>query len=202
MLQRVRGDRLLRLDAGGRIASSGSYCCRRFAPPPCGRGPRASGVCSMRTTLPPPPDCPKIITLPGSPPKLAMLSRTHSQRRHQVRRPGVARVGVLRTVGRQIERAENVQAVIDADDHHVAELAEASAVVRVRLHRRAVGETAAMHPHHHGLLHRRCQVLRPDVQVLAVLVGDEVAMRKDQFIGADRGLLRARDRPAPTPGRS
>ena len=157
-------------------------------------------MCIMRTTLPPPPDCPKIMTLPGSPPKRSMLSRTHCERHHQIRRAGIARIRVLRTVGRQVERAENVQPVIHADDHDVAELAEAAAVVGVRLHRGAVREPAAVHPDHDGLLRRRREVLGPDVQVLAVLVRDPVAMRKHELVGADRRLLRSRADRAPDLG--
>ena len=40
--------------------------------------PFADGIASNVVVLAPPPDCPKIITLLGSPPKFAMLSRTHS----------------------------------------------------------------------------------------------------------------------------
>jgi hypothetical protein len=40
--------------------------------------PRACGIARSVDTFPPPPDSPKIVTLPGSPPKRATLSRTHS----------------------------------------------------------------------------------------------------------------------------
>ena len=119
------------------------------------------------------------------------------QRHDQIGRAGVAGVRVLRTIGRQIERAEDVQPVVHADDHDVAELAERAAVVGVRLHRGAVREAAAVHPDHDRLLHRRREVLGPDVQILAVLVRDPVAMRKHEFVGADGGLLRARADRAP-----
>ena len=36
------------------------------------------------------------------------------------------------------------------------------------------------------------EVLRPDVQILAVLVRHPVAMREHEFVGADRRLLRNR----------
>ena len=77
------------------------------------------------------------------------------QRRHQIGRARVAGVRILRTVGGEIQRAEDVQPVIHADHDDVAELAERAPVVRVRLHRRAVGEAAAVHPHHDRLLRRR-----------------------------------------------
>jgi hypothetical protein len=40
--------------------------------------PFAAGIPISVVTFPPPPDCPKIVTLPGSPPNAATLSRTHS----------------------------------------------------------------------------------------------------------------------------
>ena len=49
--------------------------------PLCGiarwNSPRAAGRPSSVPTLMPPADSPKIVTLSGSPPKVAMLSRTH-----------------------------------------------------------------------------------------------------------------------------
>ncbi len=45
--------------------------------------PSASGIWPSTVTLAPPPDWPKMVTLSGSPPKLAMLSRT--QRRASTR---------------------------------------------------------------------------------------------------------------------
>jgi hypothetical protein len=40
--------------------------------------PLALGIASSVQTFAPPPDWPMIVTLPGSPPKAATLSRTHS----------------------------------------------------------------------------------------------------------------------------
>jgi len=40
--------------------------------------PRARGESSSAHTEPPPADCPPMVTFAGSPPKAAMLSRTHS----------------------------------------------------------------------------------------------------------------------------
>ena len=39
--------------------------------------PLADGIAISVVTFPPPPDWPKIVTFPASPPKLPMLSRTH-----------------------------------------------------------------------------------------------------------------------------
>ena len=41
------------------------------------KSPRASGEATRVFTEPPPADSPKMVTLSGSPPKAAMLSRTH-----------------------------------------------------------------------------------------------------------------------------
>ena len=111
---------------------------------------------------------------------------------HQVGHAGVAGVGILRAVGRQIQRANDVQAVIETHGHYVAKFAQRLAVVRIGFHRRAVGESAAVHPYHHGFLCRRRRVLRPDVQHLAVFVLRPVAMREDEVVTADRRRLRDR----------
>ena len=50
--------------------------------------PAAAGMPSRTLTLAPPPDSPKIVTLPGSPPKAAMLSRTHSSASTMSSAPG------------------------------------------------------------------------------------------------------------------
>src|SRR4029078_4973855 len=77
------------------------------------------------------------------------------ERCHQIGGAGVTRGGVLRTVRREIERAENIEAVVDADHHHVPELTEAAPVVGVGLHRGSVGETATVETHHELYTGRR-----------------------------------------------
>ncbi len=47
----------------------------------------AAGIPSSVSTAPPPADCPAIVTRAGSPPKAAMLSRTHSSAAIQSRTP-------------------------------------------------------------------------------------------------------------------
>ena len=49
--------------------------------------PLADGMAISVETFAPPPDWPKMVTLVGSPPKAAMLSRTHSSAGHQVELP-------------------------------------------------------------------------------------------------------------------
>ena len=85
--------------------------------------------------------------------------------------------------------------MIQRDDHDVAELTQRLAIVGVRLDGGAVCEPAAVHPHHDRLLRRRREVLRPDVQYLAVLVLDPVAMREQHLVAAHaRGLRNRADR--------
>src|SRR5262245_36128655 len=60
-----------------------------------------------------------------------------------------------------------------------------------------VVHSAAVQPNHVLLLLRVRQVLRPDVEVLAVLVLDPVSVRKDQLVGADRRDVRERAARAP-----
>ncbi len=87
--------------------------------------------------------------------------------------------------------------MIQADDHDAAELAQVLAVIGIGFHRGAVREPAAMHPDHDRLLHLRAEALRPDVQDLAAVVLQPVAMRKDEFVDAGRGHLRDRAHGSP-----
>src|SRR5262245_54368584 len=54
-----------------------------------------------------------------------------------------------------------------------------------------------MHPHQDGLLCVWAVALGPDVQILAVLVLQPVAMRKNEFVGAWGGHRRNRGNGAP-----
>ena len=62
---------------GRRLAALLGPGRRRSRRSPGGRGPRASGEAIRALTANEPADSPKIVTLPGSPPKAAMLSCTH-----------------------------------------------------------------------------------------------------------------------------
>src|SRR5437764_285899 len=55
----------------------------------------ASCIEARVLTLLPPPDWPKIVTFPGSPPKFAMLSRTHSSAANRSRTPAFAEAEYL-----------------------------------------------------------------------------------------------------------
>ena len=158
VLERVGGDRLLRLDARrdiGRAVGVVAAALRRdLVEQPLGRR-HVHHADDFAAAARLPEDHHVVgIAAEGLDVVLHPL-----QRHHQIGRAGVARVRVLRTVGREIQRAEDVQPVVHADHHDVAELAERAAVVGVRLHRRAVGEAAAVHPHHDRLLRRRGEVL-------------------------------------------
>ncbi len=60
--------------------------------------PAALGIAMTVDTLPPPPDWPKIVTLPGSPPNAAMLSRTQRSAATRSSMPGLAVVSPAGTV--------------------------------------------------------------------------------------------------------
>ncbi len=105
-----------------------------------------------------PADSPKTVTLPGSPPKAAMFSCTHSQRRELVEQ---AKVGDA-----VAEIEEPLRAGTPVDDHtDDAVPGEAAAVVG---RRRAELEHTALDPDHHRQP-RRAGLRRPDVEVQAVL---------------------------------
>ena len=83
--------------------------------------PLAEGIASSVATLRPPPDWPKMVTVFGSPPNWAMLSRTHFERVHDVEHAHVARLRELRAAElAEVREAEHVEPVIDGDDDHVA----------------------------------------------------------------------------------
>ena len=80
-------------------------------------------------TLMPPADSPKIVTLPGSPPKAAMLSRTHAGRPTWSRMPWCPTRRSASPRSAEVEEAERAEAVVDRHDHDVARAGEGGAVV-------------------------------------------------------------------------
>src|SRR5579863_6250302 len=92
-------------------------------------------------------------------------------------------------VGGKIERTNNVQAVVHAYHNHIAELAQVFAIVGVSFHGRTVREPATMHPDHHRLLGRLGWALGPDIQNLAMLIFQPVAMRKHKLVNARRAHI-------------
>lgn len=107
------------------------------------------------------------------------------QRCYQVSHSGLAGIRIVGAICGKIERSYDVKPVIHADRHHIAKLAESPAVIRISFHRRSVREAPTVHPHHYGFLHRRVQVLGPNIEVLAVFVWNPEPMREDEFVGAD-----------------
>ena len=104
--------------------------------------PWAPGIASSALTFPPPPDWPKIVTLPGSPPKRPACSRTHSSAATRSSTPALPERRSDRRRPAKIEMAEDVQAMVDGHDHDIVALREPGAVVARRVGR-AVGEGAA-----------------------------------------------------------
>src|ERR1700747_3088111 len=86
-------------------------------------------------TFAPPPDSPKIVTLPASPPKAAILSRTHSSAATMSSIPA-------------FPDAATSQPLIDRPDYDVAFAAQIGSVVPRRI-ARSRDERAAMAPEHH-----------------------------------------------------
>ena len=79
--------------------------------------PAARGIASSVLTLPPPPDSPNIVTLPGSPPNAGDIVAHPFQRGDHVQRAGIARMPEsLAADRREVEMAENIQPLIDV--HH------------------------------------------------------------------------------------
>ena len=111
--------------------------------------PLARGMASRLAVLAPPPDCPKTVTFPGSPPKAAMLSRTHSSARTMSTIPATPApakpTGVVVLPGAEAEQAKTV-----VDRHHddVLPLGEDVGVEGGLVP--GTGQVGpAMQPHHH-----------------------------------------------------
>ena len=174
-----------------------------------GTGPAAAGVPSSVPTLMPPADSPKIVTLPGSPPKAAMLSRTHSQRGDLVEDAVGARAGEGGVEMAEVQEAEGAEPVVDRDHHDVAGAAEVGAVVPGRRARAAEKPP----PWIHTITGRAASSSagRVHVEDQAVLVADRcswapsIASSGDGFWGAMgpnrwRRARRPRARPAGAAG--
>ena len=89
------------------------------------------------------------------------------ERGDEIEQAGIARLGEALAVRRQVEMAEDVEPVIDRDDHDVVAPREVHAVVARRVGR-AVGEGAAMQPDQDRAL-AVVEAGRPDMQRQAVL---------------------------------
>ena len=122
-----------------------------------------------------PADSPKTVTLAGSPPKAAMLSRTHSRAATWSSRPRLAVPSL------QVQEPVGPDPPVDdhADD---AVAGEVTAVVR-RLHTEL--EHAALDPHHDRQPGSPGSG-RPDVEVQAVLTGHVGVPRSPRSPGAER----------------
>ena len=95
---------------------------------------------------------------------------------HQVRVSGIAGVPVLLPIGGEVQVAQNVQAVVHGDHHHVPKAGKVFPVIGHVLNGGAVPEAAAVEPDHHRALGLRVQGLGPHVQILAVLVLGPIAV--------------------------
>ena len=141
------------------------------------------------STFPPPPDWPKMVTLPGSPPNAAMLSRTHSSAATISSMPTLLDRNIFPHRVGQVEIAEHVEAMVDGDDHHVLFGREIAAVVhlpvgrsRRNIRRRGTRPSRAA---------CRLQAGRPDVQVQAVFAArPSLAVLRHRLRNQHRGNLR------------
>ena len=97
-----------------------------------------------------------------------MFSRTHSKCGHEVGHADVDRIGVRRAAELgEVEEAEDVEAVVDGDGHHVVVPRHLRPVLRRELVRGPEREAAAVDVEQHGTL--AGQARRPDVHLEHVL---------------------------------
>src|SRR6266700_158323 len=107
-------------------------------------------MASKVVTFPPPPDSPKMVTLPGSPPKLEIADPFESG--DQIEHAGISCVRIIFAAHFfQLQEPEKIQAVIERNSHNVMMPGEIRAIVN-RVAALTVGELAAVQPDHHGPL--------------------------------------------------
>ena len=133
--------------------------CRRRPAPLCAiarwNRPLRGGHAEQRRHLIAPADSPKIVTLPGSPPKAAMLSRTHSSAATWSSMPELpTRAAAGRRRSRVSQEAERAEAVVDVTTTTSPRARERVPVVPGR-GRDADANAAAVDPHHHRARRRR-----------------------------------------------
>ena len=104
-----------------RSASATECTC---TPPLCTiarrKSPLAPGVPSSEATLNAPADSPKIVTLAGSPPKAAMLSRTHISAACWSWMPQIAHEPVRIGQAAMTEETQRTKSVVDGDHDGIA----------------------------------------------------------------------------------
>ncbi len=89
----------------------------------------AEGIASSVSTLRPPPDWPKIVTVFGSPPNCGDVRAHPFQRLNDIQHAGIAGGREVLAELAQVRKPENVEAMIDGHDDHVAAAREIRSVV-------------------------------------------------------------------------
>ena len=129
--------------SGVRASTSAPLIAHALRNRPC-----ADGMPSRQVTLLPPPDSPKIVTFAGSPPKPAMLSRTHSSAATMSSIPTLPESANSLVEVRQVEEPEHAEPMVHADHHDVVVARQVREVVE-RPRRRPDRHAAAVQPHEH-----------------------------------------------------
>ena len=99
-----------------------------------------------------------------------------AQRFHNICHARIAGISVFLTIGGHIQVAQNIQAMVQRNNHNISVFRQSVAFIRDLFYGGAVRESAAMEPHHNRLLRRSIQAGCPDVQILAIFVGGPEAM--------------------------
>ncbi len=146
-------------------------------------------------TLPPPPDCPKMVTTPGSPPNAAMLSRTHSRAATMSSMPTFAEPAYLSPWRGQIQIAQDIEPMIQRDHHNVAAPGQVLAVIGKQLLPGTGRIAAAMQPYHHRAFLAVANTRRPNIHTQTILALNAVIPREhESFLvvrpASARGLRR------------
>ncbi len=131
--------------------------------------PFAEGIASSVLTFPPPPDWPKIVTLFGSPPKFAMLSRTHSSAATASSIPALlACANFSPPRSARYRNPKELRRWFTVTGDHVMLASHVRAVVD-RVATASASESAAVEPDHNRPLAAAARAVGPDVQMQTIL---------------------------------
>jgi hypothetical protein len=98
----------------------------------------------------------------------------------EVEHPDIGGTRVAFAMGRQVEEAEQVQPVVERDDHNVAATGKIAAVEGRQVVPGPGREPAAVQPHHHRPLPVVADRGRPDIDAQAIFALDAVVPLEEE----------------------
>ena len=89
---------------------------------------------------------------------------------HNISHSHIGRISVFLSICRQIQKSQHIQAMIQSHHHDITKAAHVFAVISKMFNTGPRGKSTAMQPHQNRTLPVIVQRLRPDIQILAILI--------------------------------